>query len=258
MAYGRYIAKDIPPEPPTPSLITGSIANILLLEPQRVDELIAIADCKTRGAAAFKAIKDGDRLAVTAQEYEEALGIAAAIRVPRTKAAEVAQALLMGPGHSEYAHRWDDASGLACKCMVDRLAPLPSGEPVLVELKTTTDPRDEPFAATVTRYGYDAQAAFNLRGIQHALGGYMPRFFWIAVRNEPPYEVYVSQLSAEFYASGEQQIERDIAGIVKCLRGDAPWCSGEETLRDGIKPLMPPAWRLRELYRDMRHTVDNF
>jgi len=258
LAHGRYVTKSIEREPPTPSMICGSLVNILLLEPDRAKSHIAVAEVQSRNSKAFRDLDGTAPIVVTRPEMDRALAVADAIQNPRTKAAEVAAALLLGPGISEYAHKWEEGE-IPCKCMVDKLAMFPTGEPVQVELKTTTDPRPQPFAATVDRYGYDAQAAFNLRGIQHALGGFLPRFYWIAVRNEPPYEVHVSQLSEEFHALGEQQIERDLKGLGARLSGAAPWCSEDEQLLSGSIPaLEPPRWRLRELYSGRTTAIDTF
>ncbi len=248
LAHGRYVTRTIEREPPTPSMICGSLVNLLLLEPGRAKVQIAVADVESRNSKAFRQLAETAPFAVTRPEMERATAIVDAFKNPRTKAAEVAAALLMGPGISEYAHKWEEP-GVPCKCMVDKLALFPSGEPVQVELKTTTDPREEPFSATVDRYDYDAQAAFNLRGIQHALGGFLPRFYWIAVRNEPPHEVFVWQLGEEFYALGEQKISRDLAALAARLRGDVPWCSSLEEMRSGSIPVLePPRWALRKLY----------
>ena len=253
LAFRRFVAGEAAEwEPPTKSQVLGSIANTLLLQQERRVRDIHVFPAKDRKGGAFKAAVKAraDQLVVTQSEWEEGEAIANAILQPKTESARVAHRLLVGEpqdGFTEYAHRWEDRSGVPCKAMVDRLLNL-HGSPTLVELKSTLDPSPEGFRDQFGRLGYDCQAAFNLRGLQVALGGVIPQFLVVAVRNEEPYEVAVHPLHQDFLELGRRQVEKDLSGIAACLSGARPWCAEWELLADGtLPPLMPPAWRRRDL-----------
>ncbi len=253
LAFKRFVAGAAAEwEPPTRSQVLGSIANTLLLQQERRTRDIHVVDCKDRRGKEFKVQLERrpDQLVVTQTEWEEGQAIANAILQPKTESARVAHRLLVGEpqdGFTEYAHRWEYRSGVPCKEMVDRLLNL-HGVPTLVELKSTVDPSPEGFRDQFSRLGYACQAAFNLRGLQDALGGVIPQFLVVAVRNEEPYDVAVYPLHPDFLELGRRQVETDLAGIAACLSGARPWCAEWEQLPGGtLTPLTPPAWRRRDL-----------
>ena len=248
--HGLYVAKTLEASAPTPAMVVGTVVNTLLLEPERGDTgWVWPCSCETRAAKEYKdaVIARPHQVVCTAREWEEGKAIAAAILEPRTEAARLARSLLIdSEGYSEYAHRWKDAeTGLECRLKLDRLR-LIGGRPTIAELKTTTDPEPRAFAAQVDRMGYDAQAAFYVRGLTPHLGE-EPAYIWVAVRNGEPYEVATPrQISPGFLALGRQKIEKDMRELAACLAGARPWVADWQSVGDVLPTLEPPAWRRRD------------
>lgn len=250
-ACDRYVTRTAEEEEPSPQMVIGSVVNTLLLRPDRFDAEIIVANTSGRSKESRRLAEENPTKTVaTGTEFETAEAVAGAIQKPRSRAAEVGRFFLTeAPGYSEYAHRWRDPFGVDCKIMLDRGVELALEQPAaaIIELKATADPTDEGFSAQISRMGYDAQAAFYLRGMQQALGAY-PLFFWVAVGNSPPHDVYVYQLSDEYAVLGSQMIERDLRAVSQRLSGELPWMADGQILSGKIPKILPPAWRYRELH----------
>lgn len=271
LAHARYVAKSRRAPGSTAEQRLGTAAGILLLHPEQRRRLIEVADADSRQSAAFKRTvryADPDALVLTVPEYDDAQAIAASIHEGATEHAALARVFLVElPGYSEYAIRWDEEplraaapvepdpepaeqapepekvpAGVVvpCRSMVDRLVMHPSG-PVIVELKTCADPFD--FARTVPRWGYECQAAFNLRGIERHLGEAVG-FRFVAVRNEFPFEVKVYEPDAEFLEVGAEDVQRDLANLARCLATDE-WMSDQERVEGGATVLSLRRYRTR-------------
>ncbi len=259
--YQTYIEKSVERDKPTASMVIGSTVNVLLLEPERADRYVYVAGVKARTAKEYKTAYElrKDQLVLTETEWEEAQNVAASILEPKTQAARIARELLRNDdGYSEYAYRWTEPSGLQCKEMVDRLRMIQM-LPTIVELKTTINPRRKEFGDHFIRMGYDCQAAFNLRGARHLLGeelGALLRFIVVAVRNVPPYDVYVWQPTQANLGEGARQVEEDLAGLARCLLQGAPWETEEENITGVIPSLDRPFWaRSKSPAQDPDETV---
>jgi hypothetical protein len=253
LAYKRFVSGELPPDPPSKSMILGSLANYLLLLPDRLHE-VRVVDVQARNAKTFKdefALHE-DQMVVTLPEWEAAEAIAGAVLRPESEGAEVAHDLLLGgDGHPEFAHQWDDDSGVPLKCMIDRLR-LINGLPCLLELKTTKDPEPDAFRRDFENYDYHVQAAHNRRGIRHVLGGAIPPVIVVVVRNEEPYEVAMPhQVSEWLLTEGDKQLARDLASLSKKLRGEEPWCAEwQKAPISGQLPVLEPSWWMQKRMLD--------
>jgi hypothetical protein len=250
LAYRRYVTKTEPDPRPSPSMVIGSAVNHLVLDPASAPAGFYVVQVRTRDAKAYRDAEQAypERLILTLPEHELAMRAADSILEPLTSAAEVAHALLTAPGGiSEWAYQWDDASGVPCKLMVDRLLPL-SGRPTIGELKTARDPgllvqrygETRP-ASWLYNLGYDQQAAFNRRGVRHALGSTVePDFYFVAVRNSSPYDVHVAKAGETFLSRAEAKTGETLARLAECLAspGPAGWISREEGLPGGVVPVL--------------------
>ncbi|MCY1004029.1 PD-(D/E)XK nuclease-like domain-containing protein [Nannocystis pusilla] len=129
-----------------------------------------------------------------------------------------------GNGSSEVAITWRDAdTGLDLRARLDRL--LVRRGSLVVDLKSTDDPNPEGFARSMYRFGYHRQAAFYCAAAQ-ALHGTLPRFVFVAVRNEPPHEIAVYELEPEALAIGQHEIRESLDELSRAIRTNdwqAPW-----------------------------------
>ncbi len=255
LAFRRYVAKDLERPSPTASMILGSLAHLLILEPQNYDREVVVVDVRGKTAKAFKAAErdNPEKLVVTAPEHLAALSMADSVKRPQTQAAEIAHALFNDwPAAAEYSFRWHDELGVPCKVRFDWLTETAHG-PAMVNLKTSADASPEGFMRQAFSLEYHAQQAFYERGFVR-LTGRVPDALLVVIHNEPPYEVSVKQPSEEFLELGRRQIKADLAALAKALehpdRGKwaAPWETGIESLD------LPPWARLKV----ERSTYDTF
>lgn len=236
LAHGRFVAGLWPTPEPSWEMILGSAVNAALLG--LWEETVYAVPVETRGCKSYREAVRGrpDRLVLTASEAQLAMEVAAAVREPRTRSAEVARALLVeSEGHSEWARRWrDPVAGLPCKQMVDRVA-MVAGRPAVIELKTTGDPSPRGFARSIRSFGYGWQAAFNIRGVEMGIGE-RPDFYFVAVRSSPPHEVAVYMPEGGEVARKIAEVEHDIAEVASAVNASGAWSAGWEQLLDGQLP----------------------
>jgi len=239
LAQGIYITGDFSGPETSHSMIIGSLVNVLLLEPERWDIDVWVVDVDGRNAKTFKqaVATFPERLVVTRKEAEEATFVAQAIKEPRTKMAEVGQALLMGGiGYAEYAHRWIDPTGVPCKSKVDRAIVL-SSRATIVEMKTSRDPRPRQFEKQFNDMEYYLQGAFNRRGGRFAFGE-DPTLIVAAIGNIQPYSVYVYEVDPEYLIDAADEIEANLEELAHRLSGELPWCTADEMLSDDRLPVL--------------------
>lgn len=257
LALQRYIHRDPAAQRSGTSeaLVLGSAVNELVLDPAGTN--LHVVEVQSRST---KAVRDAERAfpgrkVVTRKELDLAQRIADSILEPRTPAAELARTLLTCPGgHAEYAHRWEDPSGVPCRTLTDRVIPV-HGRPAVLELKTSRSPERYGFQRQVFQLGYHEQAAWNCRGLADAcraageeLEPDEPGFYWIVVRNSPPWEVFVYRRSESLRKLGEAALNETLPKLAQALQnqGDpAWWASPDEQLLDGeIPEIEAPAWAL--------------
>lgn len=279
LAYQRYVLCDPAAQRSGTSeaLILGSAVNEILLDP--AGRNLHVVEVQSR---ATKAVRDAEqafpgRRVLTRKEHDLARRIADSILEPRTPAARLAQTLLQSDGgHPEYAHRWEDPSGVPCRTLIDRVIPV-HGRPAILELKTSRSPDRFGFRRQVMSFGYHEQAAFNCRGLADALG-IDPRpatdaptpsgdddwtppepeqgvlFYWIVIRNAPPYECYIYRRSEDLRKLGEHAVEEGLAKLADALqRRDDPaaWSLPDEQLPDDeIPEIDAPAWAMDAIQSD--------
>lgn len=104
-------------------------------------------------------------------------------------------------GNKELSIYWTDASGGRWKARPDCFTP-----DIVLDLKTTTDSRADPFARTRAKLRYDYQAAHYLEAV-NALTGTAPCFAYLAVELASPYSIMVHELSESDLSAAQQQLE---------------------------------------------------
>ena len=182
--------KENPPEP-TPSLLFGQVFHKILLEPDTFDEEFIIAPEVNRRTKEGKQI-----LANFVSEHENQTIIPAEMC---DQAKEMCEAVKKEPlavkllnGATEVPFFWtDEMTGEACKCRVDVLNTEYS-QPIIVDVKTTSDASTDSFIRSAINYGYDFQSAMYSDGVEKNIGK-KPLFVFVAVEKEPPYAVNILQ-----------------------------------------------------------------
>ena len=104
----------------------------------------------------------------------------------------------------------------------------------MADLKTTTD-LDE-FASSVVNYGYHRQAAWYRWGVAEECGKTLPFSFIVVEKKEPLYRCRVIDLTPEFVAIGQREIETALADIVRRTKTN-DWNDHFDA-----ESLAPPGW----------------
>lgn len=209
------------PEQQTPALIFGQLFHSLALQPEKVNDLFAIApnvDRRTKaGKEAFvefesestgKIIITGDMIN-TATDMVESLF-----------SNEFAKKLLSG--EKEKPFFWtDDLTGEECKCRADCLTEI-GDQLIIVDLKTAECAETEAFMRAAIKHGYDFQSAMYSKGVE-VNKGKKPLFVFIAIEKKPPYAINILQADELFIRRGYDLFREYIGIYSECKKTDVWW-----------------------------------
>ena len=226
--WSAYLDPSRTPAIATSAMKLGSLTHCCVLEPDEVSKRYGITpDRRSNAGKALAAEMEASGIeAVTAQEMEQALSMAASVRSNSTVSS------LLSNGAAETSHWWDDvATGLRCKCRPDWF----DGE-TIVDLKTCQDASPALFAAAVGRFSYQLQAAHYL------CGTLAKRFVFVAVEKSAPYAVGCYELDAEAMVHGSVLRHNSLQRIQDC-RAINSWPSYTD---GGIQTLQLPGWALKD------------
>lgn len=163
----------------------GEAMHSLLLEPDSFDSQYLVLD------GSVPANRDTSESDAMAREWLDAWQWSALTRARDSilafRLAPLARWL--GEGEKELSIYWTDASGGRWKARPDCFT-----QEVVLDLKTTTDCRVDPFARTRGKLRYDYQAVHYLEAV-NALTGATPHFVYLAVELASPYSIMVHELS---------------------------------------------------------------
>lgn len=220
-----YVAKTLPFDPPTPSMLLGTALHALLLEPEKFGELVAVApnvDGRTKeGKAAkerFAEISAGKAI-ITTEQMATVQGMADGVQ-RNCMAAD----LLSAVGRSELSIRWtDESTRLECKARFDRV--LDCG--VAVDVKTTIDPRPPQWSRQAASLGYHKSAAHYLEGWRRAGDRSGPlEYLHLLVGSQPPYESAIVCFDAAALDMGRRENVETLLRLAECFERDdwsGPW-----------------------------------
>ena len=177
-----------------------------------------VADAESRGATILKE-----------DQLDQAVAMAKAVR-----SHPIAGPLVTAPGRSELTIVWTHPrTGVLIKCRLDRL--LLSA--VLLDLKSTRDPKPARFASQAAGMGYHIQMALYSDAVAAAgLGAVATKI--VAVQSAAPFDVVVYSLDEELLTAARFEYERALDLIVEC-RSSGKWPGQAETEE---VPLKLPAW----------------
>lgn len=234
--------KENPPEP-TPSLLFGQVFHKMLLEPDTFnDEFVVAPEANRRtkeGKQMWEAfVADHENQAIIPVEmYAQAKEMCEAVnREP------LAVKLLNGV--AEVPFFWtDEMTGEDCKCRVDVLNTEYS-QPIVVDVKSTTDASTEAFIRDAIKYGYDFQAAMYTDGVTKHIQQ-RPLFVFIVVEKAPPYAVNILQADELLLQRGHN-IFRECIEIYHDCKTSGNWY-GYLGKNNQINTLALPAWLAKDV-----------
>lgn len=192
----------------------GTIAHALLLEDDdsRV-VVIEAADWKTKAAREERdAARAAGKLPILPHDYESAQEMVAVAR-EAIDASELGSAF--ADATPEQTLVWEE-EGIWMRCRPDKATP---DWRVLFDYKTAgVSASPMAFLRSMLRYGYDLQAALNLRGVEHLCNPRDCVFVFIVQEIDPPYAVSFVSLSPQWLALAKDKLRMAMSIWKGCLR----------------------------------------
>lgn len=219
--YHLRITKRIKPPAPSEVQRAGNACHAALLEPERLGELIAIVPDDVLSANAAKVGK-----AWEAWKAEHAGQIHLkrdAYDLLRWKIDAVwsnpqCAKLLSEATVREHSIFWIDDEERRLKARLDLAVEI---DCLIGDVKNTT--RDESqFWRNVRDYGLHRQAALYCDSFV-AKYGVEPRFWYLIVHDDPPFESCVRTFPADAITLGRRQNAETLTKLYECKRGQRPW-----------------------------------
>lgn len=243
--FGRYVNGSIPRRSPSPEMLLGSALHCMALEPDAFFSRFAICPSVDRRTTAGKATwakfceEAAGKTVLTSEQSDIAGAMATALRSHKR-----ASSLLEVPGMIEKPLRWtDESSGLRLKAKLDKLIlPGDYDYPIVVDLKSAADPSPEGFARQAFNLNYHVQDAMYSAAAESMLGVSV-LFLFVVVGAEPPHDVWVHRLDAEFARLGQVTLHDLLSRLARSYESD----SWESPGQSSLSTISAPRWALRNL-----------
>ena len=226
----EYKAAMEQPAEPTPAMRFGSMFHARVLTPNLYVNAYHVMenDSRTKAGKDEKARAEGEGLELISQaDFNRASAMLQSLHThPKVDAL-----LSRLPGDPEVSVYWEqdvDGEKIQAKGRVDRLAILPSGEVVAVDLKTTSGAlTPDAISRHVATYGYHRQSAWYVHGLA-CQGLAVNAFVFVFVQTQAPYLCTAVTLDAEAEALGKRECEMAARIYRNCMKsGEWPSYSAD-------------------------------
>lgn len=196
------LMRDTPNEP-TAQMEFGTVVHAGVLEPDTLDDIVAVAPAVNARTNAGKALLaefaelNAGRIILSPSDAVRAQRCIAAVR------AHPGAMKLLDGGERELSLFWQDSRfSVPAKARYDAF-----NHGGVIDLKTCQNASPEDFAKTIAAFDYMTQAAFYISGAEHVLNA-SPRFFcFIAVETEPPHAVATYALGSASILAGQHRVD---------------------------------------------------
>lgn len=153
-------------------------------------------------------IQNQDKRLISAEDFEDCLGMARSIK------AHLMAGAILAEGHAEVALRWQHSEiGLECKGKADWWNP---GKRIAADLKTTLNAKKWSFTKSIEKYRYHVQDALYEDAFQ-VLGEPIKYFVFIACEKKPPYAVACYLLDEEDIQAGARAALENMETLARCM-----------------------------------------
>ena len=240
--FAVYEAETQPERPPTPALTFGTLLHMAILEPDKFESTTVVKPKfdlrKTidKKAEAEWSAENRGKLAVSIEDNR----LAVAMR----KAAQdnpISRAMLAREGLTEHRIKWfDDGTGWECSAGLEKLTK-GGGAPLILDLKSTKESTPQGFARACASYGYHRQCAMYMTGHRAVFGEY-PKFVFLVIRKEPPFDVSLFELNADATDLGMRQVRRLLDQMAQC-KATGNWYAPHQLQ---LNELQLPPWAFSE------------
>lgn len=247
-------AADAEATQPTSAMSLGTLLHVALLEPDRLDDVLAVWP---EGSTRTKAYKewaseqeDAGRVVLAPHgRQKDAASVEALSAVPASVEAHDAARVLLSHGRPEVVLHWQetgDGWSRPCKGLADwlideptpeqvEILDVPEGRPVLCDLKTTYDMGR--LSTMIARRRYHGQLAHYARGVEAATGQ-MPSVLMLIVCTSPPYDVAVLRLDTTDALDAGLRLQASLLQRLAACEALDRWPGAHP----GITELHLPAW----------------
>jgi hypothetical protein len=169
----------------------------------------------------------------------------------QVRAHEKARSLIFGPTRKHVAIVFVcPFTGRMCRCQLDVL----SLWGFIVDIKTARDVTPRGFVSAILTQGYHIQEAWYRYAVYSLIGRWLP-FFFVAIRNKPPYNVETFDIDEEFQSIAEVEWKENMLAIDRSFEER----SFRTLTHNTVVTLSPPAYAKprTEMTRGFRR-VTNF
>jgi hypothetical protein len=215
----------------TEAMALGSLVHCLVLEPEEVDKLYAVApqcDRRTKEGKATWSQFVAESDVVKQETFDEAAIIACNVNIH-----EQASVVLSAKGYTELPVQFE-IDGIGCKSKIDYLS---DNHEIVFDLKTTQSAKPDDFASSVVKFGYHRQAAFYCEAVRRIYGT-EPRFIFCAVSTQYPYLCGCYELDEQAIGLGRIEIDGLLNEYKQRLEAN-DWSS---EFTKGINVISLPKW----------------
>ncbi|MFA6241959.1 MAG: PD-(D/E)XK nuclease-like domain-containing protein [Candidatus Hydrogenedentales bacterium] len=147
-------------------------------------------------------------------------------------------------GKPEVTAIWQESDLVTCRARIDRLVQDAGGFCDVWDFKTCASVSADSITRTIIDHGYNAQAAFYLRGLRQLLPDYAGRFSFLFafIEADPPHTVRVVPMTEAWLSFGNMIVSRAIALWGECMATNTwPSYSGTNLI------IEPPSWYAAKL-----------
>ena len=213
----------------------GQAIHCAILEPELFAKQYAIeppgieSKTKNPGKKLWDEFKreNADKQILYRADGEIIEGILAALRDrPRI------QAILSGAETEISAFARDKETDVLCKARADIFS-----RGAIVDVKTTTDARNDAFIRDLMKFRYHLSAAFYLDVFERATGERPVAFIWLVVEKTAPFGLKLYQPTPELIAAGRAEYRSALKAYAECVQNDSWPCYD-----DGFESIELPAW----------------
>lgn len=247
-AHYRYAEHE-----PSKVMEIGSALHCAVLEPEVfAEQYLCLPEIADRRASEYKkaVMSRGAGNVLVGKEVSALNGMVKALS-SHYKAAQ----LMQGDGLRELAvFARDPVTGVLCKEKFDYLGM--RGDVLYgVDLKSTSDAREEPFSRSMANYRYHVQAAFYSDVFYWATGQKLEKFWFVAVESKAPHGVLCRYLDSESEQIGRDEYQGDLVVYADCLANDY-WPCYEQSETDDDCAISLPGWKIAQYENDVFENIE--
>jgi len=219
-------AEMVSPTRSTRAMDIGTALHALVLQPDRFETMVFTApETRSRRSKADKEFwseleeEAGQRVILKTTEWDTVRRMADSLM-----SHPISGPMLTGnDGRSEVSAVWDEpGTRMRCKTRIDRIVP----GAFSIDIKKTTDASEGSFMASIRKYGYHCQAAWNEIGFEAVTGAKSP-FTLAAVEENYPFAVHCYCPSDRAVELGRVQLMASLSRYMRAIREDS-WPSYNE------------------------------